>query len=180
MAKVSTTDALKYAVTIAYSIYVVLHSKLDNLLGIAVFLANLRAADYFLYNGKVVQTVYKKLKLATPALKLRFGLLNTLKLLPKVAIVAGLVVFVHPLRVAALETHLVQVDQYVTLRPRLGIDLSAILALIVKYVVLPLYALDYFVLENRVLGIIRARISNLRVRITSLFVSKKAAGKRRV
>ena len=180
MAKVSTTDALKYALTSAYSIYVLLHAKLDNLLGLAVFLANLRAADYLLYDGKVIHSVYRKLKLAAPALKLRIGFINALKLLPKLAIVAGLIVFVHPIRLLALEAPLQQVDQYVAIRARVGIELSAILALLLKYVILPLYALDYFVLENSVLDRIKARLSNLRVKIVSLFAAKKVVGKRRV
>ena len=93
---------------------------------------------------------------------------------------AGLIVFVHPIRLLALEAPLQQVDQYVAIRARVGIELSAILALLLKYVILPLYALDYFDLENSVLDRIKARLSNLRVKIVSLFAAKKVVGKRRV
>ena len=163
MAKVSTTDSLKYAATLAYSIYVLMHSKVDNAIGILLLIANLRASDYLLFDGQVIRSVYKNMKLTTN-LKMPMGLMNALRLLPKLAIVVALVLYVHPLRMVALDSYFRQADHLIALRGLIGLDLSGLLAPLTYYVVLPIYALDYFVLDNLVLNTVKARVAALLAR----------------
>jgi hypothetical protein len=172
MAKVSTTDALKYAATLAYSIYVLLHSKVDSAIGILLLIANLRASDYLLFDGQVIRSVYKNLKLSA-TLKMPMGLFNALRLLPKLAIVAALVMYVHPLRLAALDSYFRQADHLIALRGLIGLELSGLLAPFTYYVALPVYALDYFVLDNLVLSKIKARVAALLARKSAVAARKR-------
>jgi len=172
MTKVSKIDALKYVLTLAYSMYVLMHAKLDSMIGVLVLIANLRVSDYLLFDGIALRTVYKKLKLTAP-LKLNMGLVNGVRLLPKVAIVAALIVYVHSTRLLALQPAFNYIDSHISLRSHIGIDLSGILAPFILYIVLPLYTLDYFVLDNAVL-------SKLKTRLAALGKKQVAARKRRI
>ena len=178
MAKVSLLQAAKFAVTLAYSIYVIMHAKMDNLFGVFLLLANLRVTDYFLYEGKAIQYVYKNLRLATP-LKVNMGLVNGLKMIPKLAIVAALIIYVSPLRILAVEPYLLQLNRYVAISSFVRVEFSTILSALFQYVVLPIYQIDYFLLQNILLARVYASAKRISMRLTSK-TQVAAARKRRI